>query len=226
MRIGRNEIIEALTEHIRKAGGEPGEWCVGTAKEQWLREMDRFKIQNSREIRQGEMDRIKIQNSTETPARGDGQIQNSRENPSSMAGLAYREAHTTYAADDAVDYLVSAFGLQLASQAERGSALQDGRSMADLPRSIGAPAMTGHGRDARATSCEAECRSALQNPAPGRIVFVYRENPLPLAAPRNAQATLHKPEWMSAPTIAHTRRAWPKVRMLRLKTRMRLLSSI
>ena len=24
MRIGRNEIIEELTEHIRKSGGEPG----------------------------------------------------------------------------------------------------------------------------------------------------------------------------------------------------------
>ena len=31
MRIGRNEIIEALTEHIRASGGEPGEWRVGTA---------------------------------------------------------------------------------------------------------------------------------------------------------------------------------------------------
>ncbi len=138
MRIGRNEIIEALTEHIRQSGGEPGEWRVGTAGGQWLGEMERFKIQNSRE----------------TPARGDGQIQNSRETPASMAGLAYREAHTTYAADDAVDYLVSAFGLQLAPQAER--------------------------------------RSALQNPAPGRIVFIYRKTPLPLAASPSAQATLHQ----------------------------------
>ncbi len=95
MRIGRNEIIEALTEHIRASGGEPGEWRVGTAGGQWLGEMDRFKIQNSRET------------------------------PASIVGLAYREAHTTYAADDAVDYLVNAFGLQLAPQAERGSALQD-----------------------------------------------------------------------------------------------------
>jgi hypothetical protein len=29
-------------------------------------------------------------------------------------------------------------------------------------------------------------------PDPGRIVFVYRKNPLPLATSRNAQATLHK----------------------------------
>ena len=33
MRIGRNEIIEELTERIRQSGGEPGEWRVGTAKD-------------------------------------------------------------------------------------------------------------------------------------------------------------------------------------------------
>jgi hypothetical protein len=31
MRIGRSEIVEELTGHIRQCGGEPGEWCVGTA---------------------------------------------------------------------------------------------------------------------------------------------------------------------------------------------------
>ncbi len=98
MRIGRKEIIEELTEHIRASGGEPSEWRVGTAEGQWLGEMERFKIQNSRET------------------------------PASMAGLAYREAHTTYAADDAVDYLVSAFGLKLAPQAERCAALQNPRA--------------------------------------------------------------------------------------------------
>ena len=36
MRIGRNEIIEELTEHIRNLGGEPGEWCVGTARDSTL----------------------------------------------------------------------------------------------------------------------------------------------------------------------------------------------
>jgi hypothetical protein len=41
----------------------------------------------------------------------DCQIADSRENPAGRAGLAYREAFTTYAADDAVDYLVNAFGL-------------------------------------------------------------------------------------------------------------------
>ena len=33
MRIGQNEIIEELSAHMRKFGGEPGEWCVGTAKD-------------------------------------------------------------------------------------------------------------------------------------------------------------------------------------------------
>jgi hypothetical protein len=93
MRIGRNEIIEELTEHIRKFGGEPGEWRVGTASHD-----GRFKIQDD------------------------------REHPAGMAGLAYREAHTPYAAADAVEYLVSALGLQLDSDAfpgaERRSALQ------------------------------------------------------------------------------------------------------
>src|SRR5271157_4314053 len=77
MRIGRNEIIEELTEHIRQSGGEPGEWRVGTAKDATI------------------IGKLPIQD----------------ENPASMAGLAYREAFTTYAADDAVDYLVNAFGL-------------------------------------------------------------------------------------------------------------------
>jgi hypothetical protein len=36
MRIGRNEIIAKLTEHMRNLGGEPGEWCVGTAGDRAL----------------------------------------------------------------------------------------------------------------------------------------------------------------------------------------------
>jgi hypothetical protein len=51
MRIGRNEIIEALTEHMRKFGGEPGEWCVGVAEtDSKLQIQDAgFQIQDSRE---------------------------------------------------------------------------------------------------------------------------------------------------------------------------------
>ena len=79
MRIGRNEIIEELTEHMRNFGGEPSEWYVGTARDSTLK---------------GE---LPLQNSSE-PAPG-------------LPGLAYREAHTPYAAADAVDYLVTAFGL-------------------------------------------------------------------------------------------------------------------
>ena len=81
MRIGRNEIVEELTEHMRKIGGEPGEWCVGVAETD-----SKFQIPDSR-----------------------FQIQDSRETPSNMPGLAYREAHTAYAAADAVEYLVYRF---------------------------------------------------------------------------------------------------------------------
>ena len=64
---------------MRNMGGEPGEWCVGTARDRAL----------------------------------DGKLplQNSRETSPRLPGLAYREAHTPYAAADALDYLASAFGL-------------------------------------------------------------------------------------------------------------------
>ena len=80
MRIGRKEIIEELTEHIRNFGGEPGEWCVGTARDSTLS--------------------------------GQSPLQNSGETSPSLPGLAYREAHTPYAAADAADYLASAFDLR------------------------------------------------------------------------------------------------------------------
>jgi hypothetical protein len=76
MRVGRNEIIEELTAHMRKLGGEPEEWQVGAAA-----------------------------SNAQLP------IQNSREDPTNLPGLACREAFTTYAAADEVDYLVRAFGL-------------------------------------------------------------------------------------------------------------------
>jgi len=93
MRIGRNEIIEELTSHMRKFGGEPGEWCVGTARDRTLN------------------GRLPLQDSGETSSR--------------LPGLAYREAHTSYAAADAADYLVSAFGLRPAPEAEHCSALHE-----------------------------------------------------------------------------------------------------
>ena len=43
MRIGRNEIVEELIEHMRKFGGEPGEWCAGVAETD-----SKFQIQGSR----------------------------------------------------------------------------------------------------------------------------------------------------------------------------------
>jgi hypothetical protein len=33
MPINHDEIIEEIESHIRKCGGEHGEWCVGTAKD-------------------------------------------------------------------------------------------------------------------------------------------------------------------------------------------------
>ncbi len=98
MRIGRNEIIEELTEHIRRSGGEPDEWRVGTASHD-----GRFKIQDD------------------------------RENPAGMTGLAFREAHTPYTAADAVDYLVSALGLQLDSDAPHGAERSPRRPLQGAP---------------------------------------------------------------------------------------------
>jgi hypothetical protein len=83
MRIGRNEIVEELTEHIRQCGGEPGEWCVGTTRD----------------------------SATLTPT-GPGPSTVPDQGDGNTSKFAYREAHTPYAAADAVDYLVSAFGLR------------------------------------------------------------------------------------------------------------------
>ncbi len=101
MRIGRNEIMEELTGHMRQCGGEPGEWCVGTAG---TIQDGRFKIQNDsdRTIQDG---RFKMQDESEN----------------GMPKLAHREAHTAYAAADAADYLVNAFGLRRAPGSTPGT---------------------------------------------------------------------------------------------------------
>ena len=135
MRIGRNEIVEELTEHMRKFGGEPGEWCVGVAETD-----SKFPIPDSR-----------------------FQIQDSRETPSNMPGLAYREAHTAYAAADAVEYLVSAFGLRPAAHQPEHHPAQQGS--------------------------KAEYHSAPQEQ--GRIVYVYRPAPAATAA-GSEHPTFHK----------------------------------
>ena len=120
MRIGGNEIIEELTEHLRKSGGEPGEWRVGTAKDATLI----------------------------------GKLQ-TREARGSLPGiqrLAYREALTPYAAADAVDYLVNAFGLRLdrssASEAEGGSGCP---ALPSRPKAVrGCPALPSRSKAVRA----------------------------------------------------------------------------
>ena len=101
MRIGRNEIVEELTGHIRQCGGEPGEWCVGTAS---TIQDGRFKIQD------------KSHNTIQ-----DGRFKIQDESENGMPELAHREAHTPYAAADAADYLASAFGLRRAPGSTPGT---------------------------------------------------------------------------------------------------------
>jgi hypothetical protein len=136
MRIGRNEIVEELTAHMRKFGGEPGAWCVGVAETD-----SKFQIPDSR-----------------------FQIQDSRETPSNLPELAYREAHTAYAAADAVEYLVSAFGLRpAANQLEHHPAQQGPK--AEYPS------------------------APLQK---GRIVYIHRQAPAATAAAGGEHPTFRK----------------------------------
>ena len=171
MRMGRNEIIEELTEHIRRSGGEPGEWRVGTAKEV---SGARCQVSATGEptCRPQLIDDPSFQHQGEA---GPGD------------GFAYREAHTSYAAADAVDYLVSAFGLQLDSDAlpgaERCSAptanadLKVGGAVAavsDRRTAVGTPPLQ---------EAERSPRRPLQGaPEPGRLVFIYRKAPPAAAA--------------------------------------------
>jgi hypothetical protein len=92
------------------------------------------------------------------------QIQDSRETPSNMPGLAYREAHTAYAAADAVEYLVSAFGLRPASNQPEHHPAQQGS--------------------------KAEYHSAPQEQ--GRIVYVHRQTPAATAAAGSEHPTFRK----------------------------------
>ena len=76
MAINHDEIIEEIEHHIRKFGGEFGEWCVGTGKDS-----------------RGPFFRRHL-----AADLGDG--------------LIYREAFTTSAADQVIEYLVNACGLR------------------------------------------------------------------------------------------------------------------
>ncbi len=111
MRIGRNEIVEELTGHIRQCGGEPGEWCVGTAS---AIQDGRFNIQDQQH------GRFKIQDKSHNTIQ-DGRFKMQDESESDMPKLAHREAHTPYAAADAADYLASAFGLRRAPSSAPGT---------------------------------------------------------------------------------------------------------
>jgi len=48
MGIGRNEVIGVLTQHLRNFAGEPGEWCVGTARNSTLN--GKLPLQNSKAL--------------------------------------------------------------------------------------------------------------------------------------------------------------------------------
>lgn len=128
MRIGRNEIIEELTQHMQKLGGEMSEWCVGTAKDDggFQIQDSRFKIQGSRLKIQNDSE-LKMQDSKEEPP------QDSREDPPGMPGLAHREAHTAYAAAEAVEYLVDAFGLRPDRDSRPGNIVYVYRSTTAAP---------------------------------------------------------------------------------------------
>jgi hypothetical protein len=154
MMFNHNEIIEEITAHIRKFGGDPGEWSVGTAKDARGPFFRRHLVADL----------------------GDG--------------LMYREAFTTTAADQVIDHLVKNCGLKLAFEAERRSAPTT--ECGAEKRGMAVPAMTEHGRDAPATSREAERCSALQDlPEPGKLVFVYRPAELK-GDPAPPDAALHR----------------------------------
>ena len=152
MRIGRNEIIEELSGHIRKFGGEPGEWRVGTAKE----------VSGAR---------CQVSATGEPTCRpqliGHPSFQKQAE-AGPGDGFTYREAHTPYTAADAVDYLVSALGLQ-----PHHAAVPEGERTA-----VGTPPL----QEAEHSSAQ---KGALE---PGRLVFIYRKTPSACAPPASDHA--------------------------------------
>jgi hypothetical protein len=94
MRINQSEIIDEILEHIRKNGGEHGEWWVGTAKE-----MQGLGIREQGTDREGPQ---------------------TLENRSALPNLISREAYTPYAADGVIDYL-KGLGLRRDPHSIRGS---------------------------------------------------------------------------------------------------------
>ena len=90
MRFSESEIVEDVLEHIRQAGGEYREWRVGTAQDRTSR------------FPQAAHDGVRSSGQAGGQRIGSGQ---------EADGLLYREAYTTFAAQEVVERLAG-FGIQ------------------------------------------------------------------------------------------------------------------
>ena len=95
MRFNESEIVEEILEHIRQAGGDFTAWCVGTAREK----------PSERDTGHGTKGRGHAARDTGT----NEQITNSARSPGD--GFFYREAYTTYAAEEVAERLTQGCGL-------------------------------------------------------------------------------------------------------------------
>jgi len=92
MRFSESEIVEDMLEHIRQAGGDLSEWHVGTA---------------TNAVVSGQLS-VVSKKAADGPL-GGGQAETS---------LIYREAFTTYAAQEVVERLAQGLGLTLDREAD------------------------------------------------------------------------------------------------------------
>jgi hypothetical protein len=90
MRYSESEIVEDILEHIHQAGGEMREWCVGTATS------------------------AVVSGQFSVPGKPAADQQN--EGGQKADGLFYREAYTTFAAEEVVERLTRGFDLPLAQE--------------------------------------------------------------------------------------------------------------
>lgn len=102
MRFSEAEIVEDILEHIHQAGGEFPDWRVGTAQDL----ASRFPQT--------------VANGAAAGGRGGGPAESS---------LIYREAYTTYAAEEVVERLAQGFGLQLERETTPGKAAHPGKTV-------------------------------------------------------------------------------------------------
>ena len=100
MRYSESEIVEDILEHIHQAGGEMREWCVGTA---------------TSAVASGQFS---------VPGKLAADQQN--EGGQKADGLFYREAYTTFAAEEVVERLTRGFDLA-PEITTRGAATRPGK---------------------------------------------------------------------------------------------------